>query len=36
LFGTDKSTPFIKGKAEEWNTTSKSGSNGDVYASKNA
>lgn len=36
LFGTDQSTPFTKGKAQDWNTTSKSGANGDVHASKNA
>lgn len=35
LFGTDKSTPFAKSKANEWQTTAKSGQNGDVYASQN-
>lgn len=36
LFGTDKSTPFVKGKANDWSSTTKSGQNGDVYASMNA
>ena len=31
LFGTDKATPFIKTKNQEWQTTTKSGQNGDVY-----
>ena len=31
LFGTDKSTPFAKNKVNEWQSTSKSGQNGDVY-----
>jgi len=33
LFGTDKATPFVKAKGAEWQTTTKSGQNGDVYAS---
>ena len=33
LFGTDKSTPFTKGKAEDWKTTAKNSANGDVHAS---
>lgn len=36
LFGTDKSTPFTKGKAEDWKTTAKNSANGDVHASQNA
>lgn len=32
LFGTNKETPFAKGKANDWQTTGKANSNGDVYA----
>jgi Ca2+-binding EF-hand superfamily protein len=35
LFGTDKETPFAKNKNNEWQTTAKSGQNGDVHASQN-
>lgn len=31
LFGTDKSTPFVKGKATDWQSQMKSNQNGDVY-----
>ena len=35
LFGTDKGTPFAKNKGGEWQSTAKSGQNGDVYAANN-
>lgn len=35
LFGADKDTPFIKQKEGQWETTTKSNQNGDVYQSQN-
>jgi hypothetical protein len=35
LFGTDKNTPFVKKKEQEWQTTAKTNQNGDVYAAAN-
>ena len=35
LFGTDKSTPFVKGKAADWQSSMKSTQNGDVYQANN-